>query len=412
MADDAEDLQPEEAQMEHAQPRDAQPGGAPPGGVRPGGVRPGYPQPGGAQPGHPRRGGPWPEDPRPADPRHGGPEPGGPEPGGQEPPRSEPVIISRTPARGAPAGAAMPGRALVFSDRDGRAVHLTAPPRGRFGGFGGPRYEWRFEVDTTLRSDTFVASVPSRTETARFVVTVEAEWSVTDPVRVVRRGLGDGARLVRSRLLAVARSVGHGYRIEQISEMETALADKLGAEYREYPEGITVHRCYVSADPDRRSRAKQERLDDARVERQLSEEEVGALRASVRSSSDLFLLYLAQDRNRVGDLIMDMRKHEEIREERVIELFNRAVERNIMQPAEVNEMLRRLLGPITGVFQPDGRTDLFGTRDIPVAAPAEPPAIPARVVDDTDEDEDVMPEELRERSEDGVDGWRPVPWDS
>ncbi|TDC60062.1 hypothetical protein E1200_31130 [Actinomadura sp. GC306] len=329
----------------------------------------------------------------------------------QDAPLAAPVIISRTPVRTAAPAAAMPGRALVYSDRDGRTEHLTAPPRGRFGGFGATRYEWRFEVDTTLRSDTFTASVPSRTETARFVVTVEAEWSVTDPVRVVRRGLADGARLVRSRLLTVARSVGHGYRIEQISEMEAVLADRLAAEYRQYPEGITVHRCFVAAEPDQRSRAKQERLDDARVERQLSEEEVGALRASVRNSSDLFLMYLAQDRNRVGDLIMDMRKHEEIREERVIELFNRAVEQNIMQPAEVNEMLRRLLGPITGVFQPDARTDLFGTRELPVPAAAEPSVIPAPVVDATD-DEDVMPDDLRNRPENVVDEWRPMPWDS
>ncbi|TDC82164.1 hypothetical protein [Actinomadura sp. 7K507] len=330
---------------------------------------------------------------------------------------SAPVIISRIAARLAPADAAMPGRALVFSYRDGTAVHLSAPPRARLGGFGGPAYEWRFEVDTTLRSDTFVASVPSRTDLARFVVTVQAEWSVTDPVRVVKRGLADGARLVRTRLLDAARSVGHGYRIEQISELETALAARLGGGPQEYDEGVTVHRCYVTADPDDRSRAKLERLDEARVRRQLSDEEVSALRSSVRSSSDLFLHYLAQDRHRVGELIADMRRHEEIKEERVIDLFRQAVDSNIMHPAEINEMLGRLLGPITGVFQPGGRTDLFGTHEPEAAPPAERPAIPVQAEpedgDDEDgDDEDIMPEDLRKRAEDGVEGWRPMPWDS
>ncbi|TYK52523.1 hypothetical protein [Actinomadura decatromicini] len=330
---------------------------------------------------------------------------------------SGPLIVDRRPARGVPPATAMPGRAFVFSDRDGQAVQLSATPRGWLGSLGAPRYEWRFEVDVGLRSDTFTATIPSRTDTARFIVTLEAEWSVTDPVRVVRRGLVDGARLVRSRLLAAVRSVGHGYRIDQISELETALGDKLAAGFREYPEGITVHGCYVTAEPDERSRAKLERIDDARVERQLSEEEVGALRTSMRSSSDLFLLYLAQDRNRVGDLIIDMRKHEEIKEERVIELFNKAVEQNIMQPAEINEMLRRLLDPIAGVFQPDGRTDMFGTAQLPApapatgAAPAPPPAIAGSLAADDDE-EDVMPEELRQRAEDGVYEWKPMPWES
>ena len=170
--------------------------------------------------------------------------------GDREPRPSEPVIVSRTPARGVPSAAAMPGRALVFSDCDGRAVHLTAPPRSAGGRPGGAGYEWRFEVDTAPRTDTFAALVPSRTEAARFVVAVEAVWSVTDPARVVRRGVRDGARLVRSRVLAVARSVGNGYRIEQVRELEAALAGRLGAGHLQYPEGITVHRCHITAGPD------------------------------------------------------------------------------------------------------------------------------------------------------------------
>ncbi|XRQ12199.1 hypothetical protein ACN3XK_15275 [Actinomadura welshii] len=329
---------------------------------------------------------------------------------------SAPVIIGRTAARLAPADAAPPGRALVFSFRDGSAVHLSAPPRARLGGFGGPAYEWRFEVDTTLRSDTFVASVPSRTGLARFVLTVEAEWSVTDPVRVVKRGLTDGSRLVRTRLLDAARSIGRGHRIEQIPELESALAARLGGEPQVYAEGITVHRCYVTADPDDRSRAKQERLDEARVRQQLGEEEIGALRSTVRSSSDLFLLYLAQDPSRVGELIADMRRNEELKEDRVIDLFRQAVDRNIMQPAEINEMFGRLLGPITGVFQPGGRTDLFGTHEPTVPPPAEPPAIPGRLAegagDEDEEEEDVMPDDLRKGAVDNVYAWEPMPWDS
>ncbi|MFI0480851.1 hypothetical protein [Actinomadura sp. 9N215] len=336
---------------------------------------------------------------------------------------SEPLIIGREQARGPRPAAAAPGRAFVFSDRDGRAVHLAAQPR-RFPGLGGARYEWRIEVDTTLRSDTFVAAIPSRTETSRFEVAVDVEWSVTDPVQVVQHGIADGTKIVRPRVMSVLRTVAHGYRIEQVSELEDALTDRLAAECRAYPEGITVHRCYVTADPDERSRAKQELLDGARVVRRVDEEEIAALRSSVNSSSDLFLLYLARDRDRVGALISDMREHETIKENRVIELFNQAVAQNIMQPAEVNEMLRRLLGPITGVFQPGGRTDMFGTQQVPAAAA--PPAIEGALADpgsgsgsgggaggeaDAD-DEEVMPAELRRRAEDGVDGWRPVPWDS
>ncbi len=222
----------------------------------------------------------------------------------------------------------------------------------------------------------FADSVPSRTELARFELTIEAEWAVTDPVAIVRRGIVDGAAIVRSRLLDVARTVCHRFEIDRIAEVEAALADQLRAEPRAYEEGIGVRRCYVRVVPDERTRRRQERFEDARVERQLTTEEVDDLRGSIRTSSDLFLRYLAQDPNRVGGLIADMRQHEQLKEERVIELFNKAVEEKVIRyPGQ------RDAGPAArpddGVLQPEGRTDLFGTRDLPVAPP-EPRAIAGR----------------------------------
>ncbi|QKW38286.1 hypothetical protein HUT06_33330 [Actinomadura sp. NAK00032] len=332
---------------------------------------------------------------------------------------SAPLIVGRMPAREAPRAAAQPGRSFVYSDRDARSVELTAPPPRGLMGLRGPRYEWRVEVDTTLRRDTFVASLPSRTELARFELTIEAEWSVTDPVAVVRRGLDDGAAIVRSRLLDVARTVCHRFEIDRIAEVEAAVADQLRTEPRAYEEGIGVRRCYVQVVPDQRTLRRKERFEDARDERRLTSDEVDDLRRSIRTSSDLFLRYLAQDPNRVGSLIADMRQHEQLKEERVIELYNKAVEEKIIRPAQVNEMLERLLGPMTGVLQPEGRTDLFGTRDVPLAPLPEAAAIagetarePERPGGPGEPDEDVMPEQLRGRSEDGVESWRPMPWDS
>lgn len=342
---------------------------------------------------------------------------------------SAPLIVGWLPARQAPRTAAPPGRSYVYSDRDARPVELTARRARNPLGFLGPRYEWRVEVDTTLRRDVFVDSVPSRTELARFELTIEAEWAVTDPVAVVGNGITDGAALVRSRLLDVARTVCHQFEIDQVARVEAALADRLRAEPRDYAEGIGVRRCYVRVVADERTRRRKERFEDARVERQLTNEEVDDLRRSIRTSSDLFLRYLAQDPERVGTLIADMREHEQLKEQRVIELYNTAISANIIRPAQVNEMLERLLGPMTGVLQPEGRTDLFGTREIPAASPAEPPMIAGRVDRDAagpgatghsaaggaagpGADEDVMPEQLRGRSEDGVESWRPMPWDS
>jgi hypothetical protein len=355
---------------------------------------------------------------------------------------SAPLIVARLPARAAPRTAAPPGRSYVYSDRDGRPVELTGRRSLNPLGFLGPRYEWRVEVDTTLRRDVFVDSVPSRTDLARFELTIEAEWAVSDPVAVVGHGITDGAALVRSRLLDVARAVCHQFEIGQVARVEAALADRLRAEPRGYEEGIGVRRCYVKVVPDERTRRRQERFEDARVERQLTNEEVEDLRGSIRTSSDLFLRYLAQDPERVGTLIADMREHEQLKEQRVIELYNAAISANVVRPAQVNEMLERLLGPMTGVLQPEGRTDLFGTREIPAPSPPELPMIPGRVdrgTDDSapartgaartgaagtgaagagapepgaDEDEDVMPGQLRGRSEDGVESWRPMPWDS
>lgn len=329
---------------------------------------------------------------------------------------SEPVIITVLPAGEVPRQAAKPGRAFVFSDREGGLVRLSAPPQRGMLGFGGPRYEWCFEVDTTLRRNTFVDSVPSRTELSRFELTVQAEWSVTDPAAVVRRGLGDAAEIVRARLLDIARTVGHRFQIEQVAEMETALAERFRAEPRTYDEGITVHRCYVKAIPDERTRHFQERFQIARVNRQLTDEEVGALRVSIRTSSDLFLRYLAQDPSRVGTLILDMRRHEEIKEERIIELYRQAIEQRIIQPAEVNEMLQQLRGSMTDLLQPESRSGILDQPAIPPAAYATPalPGEPVRDVDDGDDgdDEDVMPEDLRGRADTPKVDWRPMPWDS
>jgi hypothetical protein len=355
------------------------------------------------------------------------PAPGsaGPHPGQRE---VKSVILDRLNARTAPRAAAMPGRAFVYSSNDGHVVHLTAAPKGGLAAWGKPKYEWRIEVDTTLRTDRLVDTIPSQTEPGRFVVTMDVEWSVTDPVRVVKRGIEDGAGLVQSRLFAGARGIGYGHRIDQAAELERALNQRLGLGPQEYAEGITVHRCDVRVELDEWSWRKRVMIDRNQFRRQLNDEEVTALRESVRTRSDLFLHYLAQDPARVGDLILDMRDHEQIKDERVIDLFKQAVDAKIMQPAEVNEMLRRLLGSITDVYRPDGRTDMFGHHAPPsellppggpgsplgdtAGAPPDGATVIAGMAADDDEEPDTMPESLQPRSENGVTGWTGMPWDS
>jgi hypothetical protein len=340
-------------------------------------------------------------------------QPGYTPPGGLPPlPPSEPLILDRVQlTAGLTPGVARPGTAAVYIDAENNYVKLAVTPKQGLLPWK-TKYRWRIDVDTSLRQDELWDSIPTQTPPAKFYVYMTVEWSVTDPVRLVRRNLEDGRQIVFTRLFGVARELGWAHPIDQAQVLEGKLNAQLNRPHEQFEEGITVHRCAVRISVDSRSEEKLVRIDDHRLERSLEESELVALRSTIKDESDLFLLYLARDRDRVGDLINDMRKNDEIKNERVLALFQQAVERGVMQSAEVNEMLQRLLVPLQGILHPRGHADILGTQRIPLPdlAPQPPPILPGVVTSIPEEiEEDVTPQQVRE---DGVQEWSDLSWDS
>jgi hypothetical protein len=339
-------------------------------------------------------------------------------PGGQGAPPlppAKPLILNRVPLNNTtspPPVVPPPGTAFIYIDAENNYLNQAVLPRQGFTLRARTRYLWRIDVDTSLRQDEMWESVPCQTSAARFEVHIRIEWSVTDPVRVVRRNLEDGRQIVFSRVSEAAQELGWRHSIDQPGVLAIKLKERLVSRQREYDEGITVHRCTVRVDVDAYSQGKAVRLSEAQFKQRIEDNELTDLRSKIKDESDLFLLYLARDRDRVGDLINDMRKNEEIKNERVLALFQQALDKGIMQSAEINEMLQRLLGPLHGVLHPTPHTDILGTQNLrPPEAAGTPQLVVPGVVSakPEEEQEDVTPQQVRE---DGVDTWSEVPWDS
>ncbi|WP_157246884.1 hypothetical protein [Nonomuraea typhae] len=319
---------------------------------------------------------------------------------GPSSPPPAPLILSELPTATAGKTAIQPGRALLYSDDRGQVFHLAKPP-----GLFGRRYSWRFEVDM---SDHYLAlhlEVASRSKAAKFRLSIDVGWRVSDPVKIVTSRIFDGNALVQSRIREAVAPICRGFVITQDADVEQRLMAEFGdGQVQNYPqEGICLFRFAVQVSHDRRASGWMAAQAEAHVEGQLEAEGIMSLRKQITSEDDLIMLLLHRAPDRVGDVISDIRKRKELSMQARIDLFDKLVSNDLIQEAEMDTIRKLIIEPIEGIAgaAPIGAFGIeqVGTRPARAIQPAK-----------ADDDEDVLPSQIVPGSVDNVTGWHPAPW--
>ncbi|MEO5876505.1 MAG: hypothetical protein ABIS86_18000 [Streptosporangiaceae bacterium] len=295
----------------------------------------------------------------------------------------------------APNTAVQPGRALLFTTSSGEAVRLAKPPKV----IGKLKYQWRFEVDLSRHYGTLSEEVPSGSEGASFQVTLDVGWRVTDPVPIVEGRIDDGMEVVRTRLRKKIREIGREFAINQTQAFEQKLNLKLDNREATIPEGITVFQCSAQVDPDEKYSTQIGKRVEKRFDRENESLDLDHLRLNARNEDDLILLAMARDPASVPKVLDDLRRNREMTDGKRVDLFNKMVDRDLIQEADIEPYRNALMSPIAGIAGGLG------------AAP--PPAIqavqsPAR----NDEEPDIMPADIVESAPGNVTSWQPLPWET
>jgi hypothetical protein len=307
---------------------------------------------------------------------------------------------------------AQPGRAILYYADDGRLVQLHKPPRL----IAARHYKWRYEVDVSDHYASYDLTLPSRTTAAKFRLIVDAGWRVVEPARVVTSRISDGNLIVRSRIIEALLPICRSYAIEEDGPLEQNLAGALGGgRVHTYPEGITVFRFSVQVDHERRA-----------ATRIANSADMIRLREQVTSDEDLLLMLIVQNPDSLYDVINDVRERKKLSVDSRISLFNKLVDNDLVQSADLDWVRDQLVRPI-GEIVGSSPTGAFGVVETPAPRSAldRPRARDAREDErqgqgadhenrdaymDDDEDEDIMPADIVDDPEDGVTGFRRPAW--
>ncbi|WP_283136912.1 hypothetical protein [Rhizohabitans arisaemae] len=349
--------------------------------------------------------------------------------------------------RGKPA---RPGQALVFSRADRRAVEVLRRPSA----LGSLKYTYRYEVDITDKRLMLQEPLPSATNAFWFQAELEAQWRVADPEEVVRRGIAtadDGDALVRTALIELLRPYCRAFDVDDHARAEESARQAFGRTPLAMPEGLVVIAVSVRVYPDADTgnhqhgirdaereeivRAREHRAAmaavgseyDVRMQAERRQQELLALRMralaeAARGEGGLLLRLLAQEPERLHTVIRELAESRELALERKLGLFRELVAGNLVQPADLDGLVRNLLGQPSALsaFGPSHPASATpgalpaGESPFPPPDPAPPP----RRTDSREAPkergpyghgerppETGEPEDLRG---DGVTGWRPV----
>ncbi|MFG1916684.1 CHAT domain-containing protein [Micromonospora sp. NPDC048898] len=164
-----------------------------------------------------------------------------------------PLILSAEPVRWfMPPPSHGPSAAIVYSTRqDG----LEVADSGRLMAWWHPgfmaRYATRYEVDISDHSVVVDLRLPTEGGAYHFEASIAVGFRVTDPARIVRRGVRDAAVLVREFLLGTCRPITSRYAIDEVIRAEAAIRRRLGQD-TSVPDGITLRLKSVRLSLDER----------------------------------------------------------------------------------------------------------------------------------------------------------------
>ena len=305
------------------------------------------------------------------------------------------LILRVSPVqRGLPVRATTPNIAVVYATAGGRLGYFDGRPMTWKEQLTSS-YKLRYDVDMSdhrRRGHTVGPPLPARGDYHFFIATVDVGLRVHDPLEVVRRNVTDPLHVVYSHLADRFRTITRQYDIEKSEDAENAIVDNLRHE-TPLAEGITIFRVSPRLLPDEQAarylqdkEAAERRLltnraqhlvalEDAEhrgemelldrdLQSQLVRRELEELQAHQMDALEIIRLHLARnphDTEKAMELLAQHRKalleHQDLYNERSTALFKLMVEHGLIQAADVEPLLARMMSQI-GIVPPPSPSPL------------------------------------------------------
>jgi hypothetical protein len=319
------------------------------------------------------------------------------------------LIVSETPIQWLSLTRRAATKAIILV---GRTREDRYEPVRRFGMFS--PYRLIFGVDVSDHHDDVQDHLPSDGDVFEFKLRLVLDWSVTNAVKVVARGIDDGLALCKDHLVDQMRDITRGFPIEASADAEAAIRRALGNGPVELPEGLTIHRLRPQLTVDEATRnaghaiteahSKGKTLDiQQKYELRRKEGALEAIQSAVRDY-DPIAVHLAEHPDRTKDLVDTVQTNERESQDRRDALINALVRQELIQDIDVGDLTSSLLTNAAHAYQVSPQRNFGGPQVIQAVVTSHDEAA-------HDNGSSAPPQngEPPPPDESGVAGWRPVP---
>ncbi|WP_037605737.1 hypothetical protein [Streptacidiphilus rugosus] len=145
-----------------------------------------------------------------------------------------------------------PGRvdsALVYATGSGKCAVFLPPSRPGRSDLTGRGYRSLYEIDMGIHHFTLSERLPCEEDAGGFLATIDVDWRVSAPERVVTSGLRDVRALVTPRIQRRLRRITRRFPLDSSSAAEAAAQEDLLDEPLAEDAGLTIS-CSVQLDLD------------------------------------------------------------------------------------------------------------------------------------------------------------------
>jgi hypothetical protein len=306
----------------------------------------------------------------------------------------------------------------------------------RFGMFS--PYRLAYEVDVADHHDDVEASLPSQGDVFEFKLRLVIDWRVTDPVRIVARGVDDGLALCKDHLVDLMRDITRRWPIESSFDAETEIRRTLGSDAIVLPEGITVCRVRPQLTIDQATRNAghalaaahhdgtlalikgQNAITEAHHEsdilsiKQKAEltrrrEALDAIHEALHGKYDPIAFHLAQHPDQTKELVTLIQTNHRESQDRRDGLIRELVRRELIQDIDVGDLTSALLSNAADAYRAGPQVIQSVVTPQNGAAHTNASSTSAQNGETRPAAETPAPDTGTPPDDSGVVGWRPVP---
>lgn len=265
-----------------------------------------------------------------------------------------------------------PGTAFVFSLENGDTVVLNR----RLSASERLRYRYRYEVNLSDWGFTWDDQFPSSTGGFDFQVRLSVGWRIWDPIEVVRRNIIDASHVevrLRGHIQTAMRPWALEFAIEERADAEKEMNARSRTLIQQMPFGIEVTECHVRLSLDEatethlqqklgleRTYEEQERVGLLAIQEARTQQGLQTMRdnyqneqvrqrfenlttATSNEETGLLRWSIAENPGQTFEILREWMDRGERTQQQKIELVKELVEKGLIQPADADPILQKLM---------------------------------------------------------------------